>query len=63
MPYVSYSIAALVGVLRMANNKHYISDVLVGAGIGYLSMKTAYWTHRYKWNKKERKKVLILYGE
>jgi membrane-associated phospholipid phosphatase len=53
MPYVSYSIAVLVGVLRMANNKHYISDVLVGAGIGYLSMKIAYWTHQYKWNKRK----------
>ncbi|HPK09145.1 MAG TPA: phosphatase PAP2 family protein [Saprospiraceae bacterium] len=54
MPYVSYGIAASVGMSRMANNKHYISDVLVGAGIGYLSMKIAYWTHQYKWNKKIR---------
>lgn len=30
MPYVSYGIATSVGILRMANNKHYISDVLVG---------------------------------
>jgi len=52
MPYVSYGIATSVGVLRMANNKHYISDVLVGAGIGILSMKLSYWTHQYKWNKK-----------
>lgn len=48
MPYASYSIASSVGLLRMANNRHYISDVLVGAGIGFLSMKVAYWTHRYK---------------
>lgn len=49
VPYVSYGLASGVGALRMANNKHYISDVLVAAGIGILSTKIAYWTHRYKW--------------
>lgn len=52
MPYASYTLASSVGLLRVANNRHYISDVLVGAGIGYLAMKTAYWTHRYKWGKR-----------
>ncbi|HOZ98275.1 MAG TPA: phosphatase PAP2 family protein [Niabella sp.] len=52
MPYAAYSIAGSVGILRMANNRHYISDVLVGAGIGILSMKLSYWTHQYKWGKK-----------
>lgn len=52
IPYASYTVASSVGLLRMANNRHYISDVLVGAGIGYLAMKTAYWTHRYKWGKR-----------
>lgn len=49
MPYVSYSLAASVGALRMINNKHFVSDVLAGAGIGILSVKLSYWTHRYKW--------------
>lgn len=53
-PYASYSIASSVGLLRMANNKHYISDVLVGAGIGILSMKLSYWTHMYKWGKNKK---------
>ncbi len=53
MPYAAYGIAGTVGILRMANNRHYISDVLVGAGIGILSMKLSYWTHRYKWGKKK----------
>jgi membrane-associated phospholipid phosphatase len=52
VPYLSYGIASSVGLLRLANNKHYIDDVLVGAGMGYLSMKLSYWTHRHKWNKK-----------
>lgn len=51
MPYAAYSMAAGTGLLRMANNKHYICDVLVGAAIGILSVKIAYWTHQYKWGK------------
>lgn len=54
MPYVAYGIASSVGVLRMANNKHYISDVLLGAGLGILSMKMSYLTHQYKWGKKNK---------
>ena len=52
MPYLAYGIATSVGVVRMANNKHYLSDVLVGAGLGILSMKMSYLTHQYKWKKK-----------
>lgn len=54
MPYAAYSVAGSVGIFRMVNNKHYISDVLFGAGLGLLSMKLSYWTHQYKWNKKKR---------
>ncbi|MEO6290795.1 MAG: phosphatase PAP2 family protein [Ginsengibacter sp.] len=52
MPYFAYGIATSVGLLRMANNKHYISDVLFGAGLGMLTMKISYLTHQYNWNKK-----------
>ncbi len=48
IPFVAYGIASTVGTLRILNNKHYISDVLVGAGIGILSTKFSYYTHRYK---------------
>ena len=27
----------------MANNKHWLSDVMVGAGVGILSTKFGYW--------------------
>ena len=50
VPYAAYAAAGGVGIMRMANNKHYISDVLFGAGLGILSMKAAYWTHKYRWN-------------
>ncbi|WP_207632690.1 phosphatase PAP2 family protein [Foetidibacter luteolus] len=60
MPYAAYSIAGSVGALRIANNRHYISDVLMGAGIGFLSMKVAYWTHGYMWGRKKRINTAIL---
>lgn len=38
-----YSIATAAGVLRMMNNEHWLSDVLVGAGLGILTTKLVYW--------------------
>lgn len=61
MPYAAYGTAATVGLLRMANNRHYISDVLLGAGIGILCHKGAYLTHRYRWNKHLHKPVALNY--
>jgi len=40
-----YVVAAGTGVFRMANEKHWLTDVVTGAGIGILSTKTAYWIH------------------
>ena len=57
MPYAAYGVASAVGIMRMANNRHYISDVLVGAGIGILSTKVIYWTHQYKWGRKNKKEL------
>lgn len=54
VPYLAYTVASSVGMLRILNNKHYLSDVLVGAGIGILSTKIAYYTHRYKWGKRKQ---------
>lgn len=53
VPYVAYGAASGVGIMRVAHNKHYWSDVIFGAGLGILSMKAAYWTHQYKWNKRK----------
>lgn len=38
-----YTIAAGTGLFRILNNRHWISDVTMGAGIGMLSTKIAYW--------------------
>jgi hypothetical protein len=51
VPYAAFGTASVVGAMRIANNRHYFSDVLFGAGLGILSTKLAYWTHQYKWNK------------
>jgi len=44
-----YSVAAATGALRILNNRHWASDVLVGAGIGIISGEVAYIV--YPWLK------------
>ena len=48
----AYTIASGVGAFRILNNKHWVSDVLAGAGFAVLSTNLAYATHRYKWGKR-----------
>ncbi|MCM5662629.1 phosphatase PAP2 family protein [Galbibacter mesophilus] len=38
-----YAVAAGTGFFRMYNDRHWLSDVIAGAGIGILSTKIAYW--------------------
>lgn len=38
-----YTIAAAVGVTRQLNNRHWMSDTMVGAGIGILSTELGYF--------------------
>ena len=37
IPVISYSFATLVGISRLTEDKHWPTDVLVGAALGYLS--------------------------
>ncbi len=39
----AYTTAAATGLMRMANNKHWLSDVLTEAGIGILSAEMGYY--------------------
>lgn len=39
----SYAVAGATGVMRILNNKHWMADVLAGAGVGILSANTIYW--------------------
>ncbi len=43
LAYSGYAFATTVGFFRMANNRHYLSDVLVGAGIGIAVTNLVYY--------------------
>ena len=47
-----YAMATSVATLRVMNDKHYLSDVLYGAGIGIFMTNLAYLTHGYRRAKK-----------
>lgn len=40
-----YAVAAGTGFFRMYNNRHWLTDVIGGAGIGILSVQAAYWLY------------------
>ena len=42
-----FVVAAGTGAFRLYNNKHWLSDVVAGAGIGILSAKAGYWLYPY----------------
>ena len=42
-----YAVAAGTGFFRIYNGRHWLSDVAMGAGIGIMSTKIAYWTFPY----------------
>ncbi len=45
VPIVAYSLATLVSGARFAANKHYASDIVVGAGMGWFIGRFVYQTH------------------
>ncbi|WP_338877458.1 phosphatase PAP2 family protein (plasmid) [Spirosoma sp. SC4-14] len=51
IPIGGYTMATTTGLLRMTNDRHWVSDVLVGAGIGLLSTEVAY--RAYPWLKRK----------
>ncbi|MDF0708012.1 phosphatase PAP2 family protein [Flagellimonas okinawensis] len=44
---MGYAVATGTGFFRMYNDRHWLTDVAAGAGIGILSTKIAYWVHPY----------------
>lgn len=40
--YAGYAVATTTGVFRLYNNRHWVSDVVAGAGVGILSTKLGY---------------------
>jgi membrane-associated phospholipid phosphatase len=48
VPIVAYTSASLIGISRITENKHWATDVLAGAALGYLSGKLVVNNyHRY----------------
>ena len=43
IPIAGYTAATATGVMRVLNNRHYLSDVVVGAAVGILTAELAYW--------------------
>jgi membrane-associated phospholipid phosphatase len=46
VPFVAYGTAAAVGAARVAAQRHYLSDVLVGGALGYAIGRYVYRTHQ-----------------
>lgn len=48
VPFVAYSAASLIGLSRITENKHWISDVFAGAALGYVTgLQVVRNYHRY----------------
>ena len=60
-----YTAALATGIIRLYNNKHWVSDVVAGAGFGIISTKVAYWIYptikRKIFKKKNINTVLVPY--
>ncbi|MGJ7030420.1 phosphatase PAP2 family protein [Niabella hirudinis] len=48
IPWVAYSIAGLTGVSRIYHNRHWSSDVWVGASLGYFVTRSVFKNNRVK---------------
>ncbi len=57
IPITGYAIAGTTGYLRLVNDQHWVSDVLVGAGVGLLAAEAAY--HVYPWVKRKLSRQLF----
>ena len=55
VPFVSYTAASLIGLSRITENKHWISDVFAGAGLGYVTgLQVVRNYHRYAYLKNHK---------
>ncbi|MDR2414241.1 MAG: phosphatase PAP2 family protein [Odoribacteraceae bacterium] len=56
-----YIVATFTGACRVYNNKHWVGDVLAGAGLGMLNTKLAYWLYPSIRNALERKREPMIF--
>jgi len=63
VPIIAYSAATLIGVSRITENKHWTTDVLVGAAVGFLAGKNVVNNyHRYAKIKNAEKKNTMTFN-
>ena len=59
-----YLVAAGTGFFRMYNDRHWLTDIAAGAGIGIVSTKIAYWLYpsinKLIFNRQEKTKGLVM---
>jgi hypothetical protein len=55
-----YSLAGGTAILRIMNNRHWLSDVIAAAGIGMLTTKVTYWLYS-KWENRKHGKQIAYY--
>lgn len=61
LAFSGYAFATTTGAFRMINNKHWLSDVLVGAGVGIISAELVYYFEPFKnFNPFEKAKGITL---
>ena len=61
VPVIAYSAASLISISRITENKHWVTDVVAGAALGYLSGKLVVknYHHLNKYSSVAQKKDLI----
>lgn len=59
--YTGYGIATATGILRLYNNKHWLGDIVAGAGFGILATRAAYWLYPAIKKKLFRRKNVTIY--
>jgi hypothetical protein len=63
IPIVAYSAATLIGLSRITENKHWASDVFVGAALGYLCGRQVVNNyHRYSKLQKQKQKQSLSFN-
>ena len=61
LAYSGYLLSTTTGVFRMINNRHWLSDVMVGAGIGILVTNLVYYFEPFKnFNPFKKTKNIVL---
>ena len=53
VPYLAYGIAGITGLSRIYDNKHWLSDVVIGSAMGHFITKTVYRIEEAKAKKKQ----------